>query len=236
MRAFLVDDEPLARGYLAELLEAQGVTVVGTADNAAAAIAQVGTLEPDVVFLDIQMPGISGLEAAPEILRLPHAPIVVVVTGYAEHAVAAFEHETTDYLLKPVSPERLLRCLGKVRRILASKGGAATSSGRIAVRGDTGIRIVSTDEIVCASAREKKVFVRTDDGIEFRYMGSLSELESKCQSCGFVRIHDSYLVPLAKIRELIPLGNHEFEVRLSDGRRAPVGRTRYTALRERLGV
>ncbi len=236
MNAFLVDDEPLARGFLAELLEEQGVTIAGMADNALTALAEIPVLCPDVVFLDIEMPGISGLDAAAELLRLPNPPVVVIVTGYAEHAVAAFEHETTDYLLKPVSPERLLRCLGKVRRIRASRGTGTAAPNRIAVRGETGIRIVSTEEIVCASARDKKVFVRTDDGTEFRYMGSLSELESKCQNCGFVRIHDSYLVPVSKIRELIPLGNHEFEIRLSDGRRAPVGRTRYASLRGQLGV
>ena len=235
MRAFLVDDEILVRGYLAELLIEQGVAVVGEAGDAPSALAGIAESRPDVVFVDVRMPGISGLHLAEEIRRLDDPPHIVLATGHSEHAVAGFDLGAADYLLKPVSPERLMRCLARLRPEQSTRASAPAPFGRLPLRSDAGIRLADPAEVACALSRERKVYVRLDSGEEFRFAGSLAELEARLEPLGFLRIHDSYLVPVAKIREVIPLGNHEFEVRLADGRRAPVGRTRYPVLRKLLG-
>src|SRR5262245_19322929 len=115
LRAFLVDDEPLALTRLARLLGATGrVEVIGRAGDAAEARAALGRLEVDVVFLDIHMPGMSGLALAE---RLPGGVAIVFTTAYDQHALAAFEANAVDYLLKPVERKRLDRALDKLERL-----------------------------------------------------------------------------------------------------------------------
>ncbi len=236
MKAFLVDDEPLVRGYLAELLAEQGVDVVGEAGDAPSALGGIVATRPDVVFVDVRMPGVSGLHLAEEIGRMNDPPLLVLATGHSEHAVAGFDLGAADYLLKPVSPERLMRCLAKLGETLRPRNLAAAVLDRLPLRSEAGIRLADPAEVACATTRDRKVYVRLDNGEEYRWAGSLAELETRLQPAGFLRIHDSYLVPVSKIREVLPLGNHEFEIRLADGRRAPVGRTRFAELRRMLGL
>src|SRR5437773_837644 len=121
MTALIVDDEPLARARLRRLLEGQDVQIVGEADNASTALQMAEDLKPEIVFLDIQMPGLTGMQMASAILHLEMAPLLVFVTGYSEHALEAIEHGALDYLLKPVSLERLIVTLGRVRERLSDR-------------------------------------------------------------------------------------------------------------------
>ena len=246
--ALIVDDEPLARAHIRRLLESQEVQVIGEADNAAMALQLTEDLRPDLLLLDIQMPGLSGMQMASALLHLESAPLLIFVTGYSEHAVAAFEHDALDYLVKPVVPERLAKTLVRARerltdmklrrevqqRVLQS---AAKSEPlrRLPVRGDYAVRLIRIEDIICIVARDKRVLVRTQDG-EHRTYYTLTQLETLLPSEHFLRIHESYIVNLDIVEELLFLGNHAYEVRLSNTERLPVGRTRYAELQRRLGL
>jgi len=247
LTALITDDEPLARLHLRRLLEAAQVEVVGEADNAAVALQLTEDLRPDLLFLDIQMPGLSGMQAAGALLYLEHAPLLVFVTGYSEHAVAAFEQDALDYLVKPVAPDRLAKTLVRARERLTDvrerqreqrqvlERAAAQPLQRLPIREDYAVRLLRVEEIVCAVAREKRVFVRTQAG-EHRTYYTLTQLESLLPADLFLRIHDSCIVNLNLIEEVLFLGNHSYAVRLSIGLQLPVGRTRYPELQRRLGL
>lgn len=232
----IVDDEPLARAYLVRLLLAAGVTIAGEAGDAASALPLVLSTAPDIVFLDIEMPGMKGIDFAGQLREQSGLNMAVVfVTGYSEYAVDAFSQQATDYLLKPVSNERLLQCLIRIHNQRTSAPDDSEMQ-RLPVRGLATILLVPIVDIVCITSREKKVFVRMKDGTEHRALQNLTQLEDRLSRNKFIRIHGSYVVPTNHITELMHLGNHEYEVRLSDGRRAPVGRTRINDLKRALGL
>jgi two-component system, LytTR family, response regulator len=248
LTCLIVDDEPLARAYLRSLLADQGAEVVGEAEDAAEALRMADDLRPDVVLLDIQMPGLTGLQMATALMQSDGAPLIIFVTGFSEHAVAAFERDALDYLLKPVSPERLgmalqrardrrrdMRALADLRHRIAARSAQLPPLRRLPVRADFAVRLLRLEDIVLAMARDKRVFVRTASG-EHRTYYTLKQLESILPPDGFARIHDSFLVNLDAVEEVLLLGDHDYEVRLSDGQRLPVGRTRYAELLRRLGI
>jgi two-component system LytT family response regulator len=177
LRAFLVDDEPLALKRLARLLEAAGgVEIVGRATDPAKALAQLTEHPVDVVFLDIQMPGLSGLDVA---VRLPHETRVVFTTAYDQHALAAFEVNAVDYLLKPVETERLKATLGRLaeRRGERSEEGlretlekltgqlrGGTHLAHLASRVGERVHLVPVDEVTHVFARDRAHLRRHHDG------------------------------------------------------------------------
>ena len=248
VNAIVVDDEPHARTHLRRHLEAQGVDVIGEAEDASGALELSENLRPDLLFLDVQMPGISGMQLAGALLQLDSPPLVVFATGYSEHATAAFEHDALDYLVKPIAPDRLAVTLVRAkqrlsdrhaRRVLTARvRSKATSEGpisRLPIRGDYSVRLLRLNEIEYAAARNKRVFVRTKDG-EFRTYFTLVQLESLLPHSEFFRIHDSFIVNLSLAEEILFLGNHEYELRLNSGERLPIGRTRYADFRKRFGL
>src|SRR5579871_2157104 len=170
LTALIADDEPLARTHLRHQLEAQSARVIGEAENAAQALQLAEDLRPDLLFLDIQMPGMTGMQVASALLHLEAAPLIIFVTGYSEHAVAAFEQDALDYLVKPVSPDRLAKTLVRARERLTDvrerqreqrqvlERAAAQPLQRLPIREDYAVRLLRVEEIVCAVAREKRVF------------------------------------------------------------------------------
>lgn len=250
LTAVIADDEPLARAHLRRLLEANHVAVKGEAGDAAEALQRAEDLRPDLLFLDIQMPGVNGLQLASALVQLDPAPLVVFATGYSEHAVQAFEQDALDYLLKPIASDRLMMTLARARARIGNKQarrqaeeaivargaqGQQTPLRRLPVRGDYAVRLIRVDEIVCAVARDKRVYVHTADG-EHRTYYTLTQLEALLPSEVFLRIHDSCIANLDMVEEILFLGNHSYELRLSDKRLLPVGRTRYAELQRRLGM
>jgi len=243
----IADDEPLARSRLRRLLKPHPVQIVGEAENSAQTLRLTEDLRPDLLLLDIQMPGMSGMQVAETLLRLESAPLIIFVTGFSEYAVAAFEANALDYLLKPVTSERLALSLNRARtrltdrqlrleaqRQVQAEAEAAPPLRSLPVRGDYTVRFLPLNEILCAVAREKRVYVQTREG-EFRAYHTLTRLETLLPPEDFLRIHDSALVHLSSIAELLSLGDHAYEVRLVNGRRLRVGRTRYAELQRRLG-
>jgi two-component system LytT family response regulator len=270
LTGLIVDDEPLARAHLRRLLTAQEVEIVAEADNVATALECAEDLRPDIVFLDIQMPGLTGMQMASALLHLDAPPLVVFVTGYSEYALDAFDRNALDYLVKPLSPDRLARTLARARERIANRsirnertdtlaaeevddvheeralsapyvetqrpeGSVPATLRRLPIRENYAVRLVRIEEIVCAVAREKRVYVRTAGG-EHRTYYTLTQLETLLPPDRFLRIHDSCLVQIEKVEEILFLGNHTYRVRLSDGELLPVGRSRYPELQRRLGL
>lgn len=243
MKALIVDDEPLARAYLRRLLEEHSdVEVLGEAESAARALPLAEDLAPDVIFLDIQMPGLTGLQLAEALRQSCPKVLVAFVTGYSEHAVTAFEHAALDYLVKPVGSERLARTLERVRERLAS--GAVegpepelplTPLKRLPIRRDYSVLLPRVEEVRCAVAQDKRVVVRTAAG-EFRTYYTLAQLEKLLPPELFLRVHDSAIVNLEAVEELLYLGSHAYAIRLAGDVQIPVSRTRFSVLQERLGV
>ena len=248
LTAVIVDDEPLARDYLRRQIERQFVQVVGEAESAVEALPLVQALIPDLLFLDIRLPDLTGMQCANALLQLDTAPQIIFVTAYAEYAVDAFEYGALDYLVKPVPPERLAAALARARERLtdlaARQRASETASGRAAlgariprlpIREDNGVRLVRLDEIIYATARDKHVYVTTASS-EHRTFYTLTQLEKLLPAEKFFRIHDAWLVSLDNIEELCFLGNHSYVLRLSDKQLVPVSRYRYADLQRRLGL
>ncbi|MFT4179139.1 MAG: LytTR family DNA-binding domain-containing protein [Thermomonas sp.] len=208
MKVVIADDEPLARERLRALLAAQpGVEVVAEAGDGHAALHACAEHHPDMVLLDISMPGIDGMEAARHLREFDPRPAVVFCTAYDQHALSAFEADAIDYLVKPVRPERLSAALARVRTFAAGRGLHATRDEQagqqrthLCARLRGSLRLIPIDDIRYLQAEEKYVVVhhaRGEDLIE----ESLKSLEAEFAE-RFVRIHRNCLVARGEIVEL----------------------------------
>ena len=206
MRVVIADDEPLARTRLRELLDEQaGVEVVAEVDDGRAALHACAEHHPDLVLLDIAMPGIDGLEAARHLAAFEPRPAVVFCTAFDAHALSAFDAQAIDYLVKPVRPERLAAALERVRTFAAGRGqSAAAPSGQrrthLCARMRGSLRLIPIEDVHYLQAEEKYVVVhhaRGEDLIE----ESLKSLEEEFGE-RFVRIHRNCLVARHEIIEL----------------------------------
>ena len=207
MRVLIADDEPLARDRLRALLAEQaGVAVVAMAHDGQTALDACAEYHPDVVLLDISMPGMDGLEAARQLAQLEQRPAVVFCTAYDEHALSAFDAQAVDYLVKPVRAERLAAALERVRMFSAGReqqrqrDAADGKRNQLCARLRGSLRVIPIDDIRYLQAEEKYVVVhhaRGEDLIE----ESLKSLEAEF-SDRFVRIHRNRLVARNEIVEL----------------------------------
>lgn len=244
MKALVVDDEPLARALLVRMLGEQGVDVIGEAGDAETGLALAEDLTPDVAFVDVRMGGASGLEATTLFGQLEPSPLVVLVTGFSEYAVEVYGRSAFDYMLKPVSEDRLATAIAKLRKQIsmqkrAHRAGATrrittpVTMQRLPVRNRGTIRLLPVDKILYASASGKSVTIRTKEStVQTTY--TLTNLEQVLPSI-FMRLHASCIVNLACIAEILLLGNHSYAVRLSNGDELPLARHQYPRLQERLG-
>ena len=217
IRALLVDDEAPARSELRYLLAAHSeVQVVGEAASAPEALELARDLRYDVVFLDVEMPGLTGLEAAPLVQERRDPPAIVFVTAHAEYAVDAFAVEAFDYLLKPVDPERLARV---VERLEARTGsGARAPLARIPVVAGGRTQLVEPELVHYVQAEGDYSRIHTYDRA-YLSTASLLELEQELPPDRFVRIHRSYLVNLAKVAAVRRVGSDRVRLALDDAAR-----------------
>lgn len=245
IRALVVDDEPRARARLRRLLAAHAdVEVAGEASHGDEAVSQALSLRPDVIFLDIRMPGTDGVSAAQRLSDyLPPGmrPLVVFTTAYDDRAVDAFALEATDYLLKPIERERLADALRRVRRVVWSRQPASAPPAPRAesLEGHRAGRVfpVSIEELAAVVVEDTVCFGLREGG-RVRLSGSLAELESKLSSADFVRVSRSALVATAWVEALEPGGSGTWTAVL----KAPVGgevavsRRRARRIKEALGM
>ena len=235
LRALVVDDEPNAREELAALLRETGdFEVVGLCANAVEAIPALRRERPDVLFLDVQMPAVSGFELL-AMLDPEEAPRVVFVTAHDEFAVRAFEENAADYLLKPVEPARLARTVERLRRPAAGPPAASlapTTIRRIPCQGARSIRLVDVAEVESVRSSEAGVYVVTAAGEHFTEL-TLRVLEERA---GLLRCHKQHLVNAERVEEIL-LGDDEgATLRTRSGRTVPVSRRFLPELKARLGV
>jgi two-component system response regulator AlgR len=228
LRVLVVDDEPLARERLSHLVEElPAVELAGVAASGEEAILLAGRLRPEVVLLDIRMPGMDGLEAAHHLARMPEPPAVIFTTAYEQHALAAFDAQAAGYLLKPVRPDKLREALERARRptraqlarIAEGTGGPRT---RIAVRAREELRLIPVEDITCFIAEQKYTTLRHPGGEEL-IEEPLKSLEAEFAG-RFVRIHRNSLVAVAAIEGLERGADGRQHVRLKGGGRLPVSR------------
>lgn len=253
MRAFVVDDEPLAVKRLVRLLEESGrVEIAGSGTDPVDALAALRKDPPDLLFLDIQMPGMNGFEL---VGMLDPQPLVVFTTAFDQYALQAFEVNSIDYLLKPVDPRQLARSLDKAQRLR----GAATPPAewksllaelavrmknpqpsfpeRIASRIGDRIHILELTKVEYFYSREKLTLAATD-GKDYVIDHTIAELEEKLDPHKFCRIHRSCLLNLAWAKEVDAWFGGRFLVRLKDtkGTELQVARERAAELKSRLGI
>jgi two-component system LytT family response regulator len=257
LRVLIVDDEPLARHRIAQLLEGEpGVSVIGTAATGDEAVAAIRETNPDVVFLDVQMPGSTGLEVVREV-GPDFMPVTVFVTAHDDYALKAFELAAADYLLKPFSDERFeeairrarerveIEDLGALREQLRvvletdARSARADSGGsryleRIAVQSRGLLRVVPIDRVdhVEASGIYAEIHVGSERHL---VRTSLSTLEEHLDPNVFFRVHRSAIVRLDEVELLIREGGGSCFVRLRNGTKLPVSRSRRKELEVRLG-
>ncbi|MEO5830203.1 MAG: LytTR family DNA-binding domain-containing protein [Rhodanobacter sp.] len=230
-RVLIVDDEPLARARLAALLgECAEFEIVGSAADGEAALAAISELQPDVLLLDINMPGIDGVSLAQRLAGRTR-PQVIFCTAYEAHALKAFELGAADYLLKPVRLERLREALQRAQRHLADalREPAAYLHGRL---GSEQVRI-ALDEVTCLIADEKYVVVHHQRG-ELLIEESLRQLEETYPD-QLVRLHRNCLVPPARLLGLKTLADGRVLARLDGTELAPeISRRNLPTLRKLL--
>jgi two-component system LytT family response regulator len=254
MRAYLLDDEELALRRLRRLLaEAGQVEVVGSNTDPVAAIDEIRSLKPDVLFLDIQMPGLNGFELLDR-LGDEQQPFVVFTTAYHEHALRAFEVNSIDYLLKPIEPSKLDRALGKLermrgggeakpdvqdlfRRLASVLDPRAAYPTRLPSRTGEKIEFVDLRLVTHFYAKDKLTFASTP-GRDYCVDGSIVELEAKLDPGKFLRIHRSTLLNVEHVAELHSWFGAKLLVRLDDPKKTEltVSRDRVKELRDRLNL
>lgn len=206
LRTLLVDDEPLARERLTGMLRREpGVEIVGECTTGAAAVAAIEAQAPDLVFLDMHLPGGSGLEVI-ACLPVDRRPAIVVATAHADYAVKAFAAAVVDYLLKPFDAERLRQALQRSRDYLEARAAAslrapAESPARLAVRAEGRIIFLRPDEIVRIEADDNHVLIHRVSGL-LRLRGTLTALAERLGADRFVRVNRSNLVAVDQIKEL----------------------------------
>jgi two-component system LytT family response regulator len=240
IRALIVDDEPYAREELALLLaECGDVEVVATCANAIEALRAVNRIKPDVVFLDVQMPRISGMEFA-GMLDPDAMPRIVFVTAHDQYAVAAFEENAFDYLLKPVEPARLAKTLARIRDKQDGRPGGSAAPAESFLPALTQIpcflgdriRLVRLDEVEYVYSDVAGVHVVTAEDETLTDL-TLTALEKRSD---LVRCHRQCLVRLANAREIRLLDNGLGEITTRSGKTVSVSRRHLRELRERIGL
>jgi two-component system LytT family response regulator len=249
LRAFVVDDEKLAVDRLVRLLQATGrVVIAGTSTDPDDALERLRTADVDVLFLDIQMPGLTGFDL---LERLDRDLPVIFTTAYDQYALEAFAVNSIDYLLKPVDPDRLNRSLDKLTRLskesrpdvraLARELAAQLAPGRrldrIASRVGERTTLLDVTRITHFFSKDKLTFAAAS-GREHVIDYTLSDLEERLDSKRFVRIHRATIVNTAYVQELDAWVDGGIIVRLKDEKKTElsVARDRVRELKERLGI
>jgi two-component system, LytTR family, response regulator len=253
--ALVVDDEQPARAELIYLLKSfPEIEVVGQGKNGPEAVTLVRDLAPQVMFLDVEMPGLDGLGVVKKLLeKKAHVPSVIFVTAYDHYAVQAFEVNAIDYVLKPMSKARLEKALQRVRRAIETQeptqekldrlittlerpGGPAPA--KLLVKSQGRLYLIDSDELIYASIEDGVIsLVATDVEGESNFR-TVEELQNNLDPRTFWRVHRSYLVNINRIKEVVPWFKSSYQLKMTDRRQSeiPVSRAQTRKLRELLNL
>jgi two-component system LytT family response regulator/two-component system response regulator LytT len=254
LRTVVVDDEQLARDELCFLLgQIAGIEIVGQAGDGPEALHVIAEHAPDLVMLDVQMPGLTGFEVARRLLRRDIDSHLVFVTAYDQHAIEAFDVNAVDYLLKPVEAVRLATAVERVRkRVQSDRSGAANPPNldrvlqllgerqnrrdQLAVKVGDRFLLLQADDVVHASVEDDVITVVTNSLSGTSNYRTLDELQARLDPEVFWRVHRSHLVNINKIREIVPWFSRNYILKMKDakGSEIPVSRSQTRRLREYL--
>jgi two-component system LytT family response regulator len=240
--ALIVDDEPQALQKLHRLLgeHEDHIQIVGQAADGLAAVEAIERCSPDVVFLDIEMPGLSGfgvLDSLPQ----EQWPAVVFTTAFEHYAIRAFEVHAVDYLLKPINRERLAECVARLdgtppqaQRAQLDQARRQRRLERVLVRRASKLVVISVEDVAVFESENKLVFVRTAEG-RFLLNMSMKEIEERVDPDLFCRVHKQAIVRLSLVREIAALAGGQYVAKLCDGYEVQVGRNYAHEFRSRFG-
>ena len=245
MKCIIIDDEPLARMVIKEYLQSYtDIELVQECNDGFEGVKAIQQLQPDLIFLDIQMPKITGFEML-ELIDNP--PQVIFTTAFEEYAIKAFEAEAVDYLLKPFSKERFDKAIQKIvlektaivspktLDILEVATKSPTQSNRIVVKDGSKIKIIPVGQIHYLEAADDYVKIHTAEGV-FLKKKTMQYFEDSLQQQQFIRIHRSYIVNAQLITRIDPYEKDSHIVLLSTGIKLPVSKAGYIRLKEVLGI
>ncbi|WP_436515337.1 LytR/AlgR family response regulator transcription factor [Ekhidna sp. To15] len=245
IKTLIIDDEHLARQIIRNYLnEYDEIELVGECSDGFEGFKQINELKPDLVFLDVMMPKLTGFEML-ELIENP--PVIIFSTAYDQYAIKAFEQNAVDYLLKPYAKDRFVEALKKAKSKLASKQINSESLSqvleqqnermetltRVAVRTGTKIHIVAVDKIKYLEAQDDYVKLYTEEG-NFLKQQTMKFYEGHLPEDDFIRIHRSYIIRLKQISRVELMGKDTHVVLLEDGTQLSVSRSGYAKLKESL--
>jgi len=253
--ALIVDDEQPARDELAFLLKGfPDVEVVGQGKNGVEAVSMVRELDPHLVFLDVQMPGVDGFGVIKRLLeKKTRMPFFIFATAYDQYAVQAFEVNAIDYLLKPIAKPRLEKALERVRRRLETSDAAsqkldrlvqmveqrpAAQKGKLVVKSSNRLFLVNSEDVIYASIEDGVISIVARDLEGQSNFRTVEELQSNLDPQIFWRVHRSYLVNINHIKEIVPWFKSSYQLKMQDRKQTeiPVSRAQTRKLRELLNL
>ncbi|WP_027340283.1 LytR/AlgR family response regulator transcription factor [Halonatronum saccharophilum] len=264
LKFIVADDERPARKELIYMLkDIEELNLVGEAKDGIEAIELIKEEKPDLLFLDIQMPGKNGIEVAKEILTYFKNYIVIFITAYDQYALKAFEVNAIDYLLKPFEEDRLLDAIAKVKRIYSTSAYIRFEENlkdlidtldnnleskkvddndfcinKFPVRGKRGnIKLILSKDIVAIYTKGRNVYAKTNNQ-EYQIDFNLLEAEEKLKGCEFLRVHRSYLINLNLVKEIIPWFKGKYQVVMMDEKqmRIPISRSKVKTIQKIFGL
>lgn len=245
LRTIIIDDEPLARNLVRNFLkEYETFEVIAECANGFEGLKAIQELKPDVIFLDVEMPKVSGLELLELIEELP---LVVFTTAYQEHAIKAFELNALDYLLKPFSKERFKKSIDKIEERRKhqvedtdklrqlTEAGSFQNQGleRIVVKTVNSIKVIPVNDLLYLEAQDDYVMLYTMEG-KFLKQQTMKHFEQALPVQQFVRIHRSYIVNVAQMERIEPYDKNGYQIVLKNNTTLPVSRNGYSLLKEKL--
>lgn len=245
IKTLIIDDEQLGRDLIkAYLKKHEAIEVLAECSNGFDGIKQINELKPDLIFLDIQMPKLTGFEML-ELIENP--PVIIFTTAYDQYALKAFEVNATDYLLKPFSEERFNEALEKATKLLSNKilsdakfkdtlkiaDSRAESLERIVVKNQQKITLIPVEEIKYIEAQDDYTMLYTQKG-NFLKQKTMKYFEENLNPKDFIRIHRSYIIKLSLLKQIDLLEKESYQVVLHDGKKLPVSKNGYAKLKELL--
>ena len=255
LRVLIADDEQLARSELCFQLErSTDVQVVGQAADGVQAVALAESLVPDLVLLDVQMPGMTGFEVAHQLLERGVQTRVVFVTAFDQYAISAFEINAVDYLLKPVEASRLARSIRRVQQLVSQSQPAGEKQelqrivkytteqrsrrDRLAVKTGNRFLLIQADDIIYASLADEVIKIVTESVSGTSNYRTLDELHTHLDTTVFWRVHRSHVVNINKIKEIVPWVSRNYILKMKDRKdtEIPVSRAQTKRLREYLSL
>lgn len=255
MKTLIVDDEQLARDELVFLLKGlPEIEVIGQGRNGLEAVSLIRELEPQLVLLDVQMPGLDGFGVIKRLAekKLP-LPLFIFVTAYDQYAIQAFEVNALDYLLKPIAKARLERAIAKARQMLDASVSAqekldrlvemvgkapATQRSKLLVKSGGRLFLVDSDEIIYASIEDGVISVVTKEFEGQSNFRTIEEMQSNLDANVFWRVHRSFLININRIKEVVPWFKSSYQLKMDDRKQTeiPVSRAQTRKLRELLNL